>query len=204
MLFLKAAAVTLALSLGGMLIASPLGMLLACARTYGGRVLGGVAATYVEVLRGTPLLLQLYLLYFGLAPWLKLPAAAAAVLALGLNYAAYEAEAYRAGIQAVPEGHTEAGLALGLSRPRVVWSVVLPQAARLALPNVTSDFVSLLKDSSLVSVITVVELTKRMTIVAVDNRSYVLPGLLCAGLYFAMSYPLSIFARRLEEKLARS
>jgi len=199
-LFLKAAAVTLALSLGGMLIASPLGMLLACARTYGGRVLGGVAATYVEVLRGTPLLLQLYLLYFGLAPWLKLPAAAAAVLALGLNYAAYEAEAYRAGIQAVPEGHTEAGLALGLSRPRVVWSVVLPQAARLALPNVTSDFVSLLKDSSLVSVITVVELTKQMSITAVDVREWGRPGLACALLYLAMSYPLARLARRFEKK----
>ena len=202
-LFLKAAGVTLALSLGGMLLASPLGLLLACARTYGGRVLGGVAATYVEVLRGTPLLLQLYLLYFGLAPWLKLPAAAAALLALGLNYAAYEAEAYRAGIQAVPEGHTEAGLALGLSRPRVVWSVVLPQATRLALPNVTSDFVSLLKDSSLVSVITVVELTKQMSITAVDVREWARPGLACALLYLAMSYPLARLARRFEKRRHR-
>ncbi|HRG97779.1 MAG TPA: ABC transporter permease subunit, partial [Polyangiaceae bacterium] len=199
-LFVKAAGVTLALSLGGMLLASPLGLLLACARTYGGRVLGGAATAYVEVLRGTPLLLQLYLLYFGLAPWLKLPAAAAAVLALGLNYAAYEAEAYRAGIQAVPEGHTEAGLALGLSRPRVVWSVVLPQATRLALPNVTSDFVSLLKDSSLVSVITVVELTKQMSITAVDVREWARPGLACALLYLAMSYPLARLARRFEKK----
>ncbi len=202
LLFLRAAGVTLGLSLAGMALAAPLGLLLACARTYGGRLLGGLAAAYVEVLRGTPLLLQLYLLYFGLAPWLKLPAPAAAVLALGLNYAAYEAEAYRAGIQAVPKGHTEAGLALGLSRARVVWSVVLPQGARLALPNVTSDFVSLLKDSSLVSVITVVELTKQMSITAVDVREWARPGVACALLYLAMSYPLARLARRFEKQKA--
>jgi polar amino acid transport system substrate-binding protein len=151
-------------------------------------------------MRGTPLLLQLYVLYFGLAPWVKLPAPFAAVLALGLNYAAYEAEAYRAGIQAVPKGHAEAGLALGMSRFRVVRSVVLPQAVRLALPNVTSDFVSLLKDTSLVSVITVVELTKQMSITAVDVRAWGGPGLACALLYLAMSYPLARLARRFEKK----
>lgn len=200
MLLVRAALVTLTLSLAGMLIAAPLGLVIACARTYGGKALGAFATTYVEVMRGTPLLLQLYLLYFGLAPWLKLPAPFAAVLALGLNYAAYEAEAYRAGIQAVPKGHTEAGLALGMSRFRVVRSVVLPQAIRLALPNVTSDFVSLLKDTSLVSVITVVELTKQMSITAVDVRAWGGPGVACALLYLAMSYPLARLARRFEKK----
>lgn len=202
-LLLRAALVTLTLSLAGMALAAPLGLALACLRTYGGRPVSAMATTYVEVMRGTPLLLQLYLLYFGLAPWVKLPAPFAAVLALGLNYAAYEAEAYRAGIQAVPVGHTEAGLALGLSRFRVVRSVVVPQAVRLALPNVTSDFVSLLKDSSLVSVITVVELTKQMSITAVDVRSWSGPGLACALLYLAMSYPLARLARRFEARASR-
>lgn len=202
-LLLRAALVTLTLSLAGMALAAPLGLALACVRTYGARPLAAMATTYVEVMRGTPLLLQLYLLYFGLAPWVKLPAPFAAVLALGLNYAAYEAEAYRAGIQAVPEGHTEAGLALGLSRFRVVRSVVVPQAVRLALPNVTSDFVSLLKDSSLVSVITVVELTKQMSITAVDVRSWSGPGIACALLYLAMSYPLARLARRFEGRSPR-
>ncbi len=200
MLLVRAALVTLVLSLAGMSVAAPLGLLIACVRTYGGKVLAGVATAYVEVMRGTPLLLQLYVLYFGLAPWVKLPAPFAAVLALGLNYAAYEAEAYRAGIQAVPKGHAEAGLALGMSRFRVVRSVVLPQAVRLALPNVTSDFVSLLKDTSLVSVITVVELTKQMSITAVDVRAWGGPGLACALLYLSMSYPLARLARRFEKK----
>jgi polar amino acid transport system substrate-binding protein len=83
--------------------------------------------------------------------------------------------------------------------------VVLPQALRFSLPGVANDFIALLKDSSLVSVITVVELTKRMTIAAVDGRSWFVPGALCAALYFAMSYPLSRLARRLEARLgARS
>lgn len=198
LLFVRAAAVTLGLSVAGMALASPLGLLLAVARVYGGPFARRAAITYVELFRGTPLLLQLYLLYFGLAPWLDLPAPLAAVLALGSNYAAYEAEAYRAGIEAVPLGQVEAGLALGLSRWRVVWSVVLPQGARFALPNVTSDFVSLLKDSSLVSVITVVELTKQMAITAVDVRDWKMPGLACALLYLTLSVPLARLARRFE------
>lgn len=198
LLFVRAAGVTLGLSLAGMAFASPLGLSLAVTRVYGGPFARRAAITYVELFRGTPLLLQLYLLYFGLAPWLDLPAPVAAVLALGLNYAAYEAEAYRAGIEAVPLGQVEAGLALGLSRRRVVWSVVLPQGARFALPNVTSDFVSLLKDSSLVSVITVVELTKQMAITAVDVRDWKMPGLACALLYLVLSVPLARLARRFE------
>ena len=121
-----------------------------------------------------------------------------------MNYAAYEAEVYRAGIQAVPRGQMEAALSLGMPTSLALRRVVLPQGFRLALPSVTNDFIALLKDSSLVSVITVVELTKRMTITAVDVRSWAIPGLMCAALYFIMSYPLSLFARRLEARLARS
>jgi polar amino acid transport system substrate-binding protein len=126
------------------------------------------------------------------------------VLGLGMNYGAYEAEVYRAGIQAVPAGQMAAARALGMSTPLALRRIVLPQAFRLAIPNVTNDFIALLKDSSLVSVITVVELTKQMTITAVDVRSFVLPGLLCAALYFAMSYPLSRWARALEGRLGRT
>ena len=204
MMFFRGAGVTLLLSILAMALAIPLGLGLAVARLYGPKPLAAIAGAYVEFYRGTPVLLQLYVLYYGLATYVRLDAVTAAVLGLGMNYAAYEAEVYRAGIQGVPKGQMEAALSLGMTTPLALRRVVLPQAFRMALPSVTNDFIALLKDSSLVSVITVVELTKRMTIVAVDNRSYVLPGLLCAGLYFAMSYPLSIFARRLEEKLARS
>jgi len=147
---------------------------------------------------------QLYVIYFGLAPWIALDALAAAIIGLGLNYAAYESEIYRSGLNAVPSGQIEAATSLGMSIPLSLRRVVLPQALRVALPGMTNDFISLLKDSSLVSVITVVELTKRMTIVSVDTRSWIIPGLLCAALYFAMSYPLSIVSRRLEKRLERA
>jgi polar amino acid transport system substrate-binding protein len=200
-LFWKGAGVTLAISALAMAIAVPLGLGLALARLYGPAAARAAASAYVEVYRGTPVLLQLYLLYYGLAPIAKLSAMTAAVVGLGMNYAAYEAEVYRSGIQAVPKAQTEAALALGMSLPLALRRVVLPQAVKNAIPNVTNDFIALLKDSSLVSVITVVELTKQMTITAVDVRTWVGPGLLCAGLYFAMSYPLGIVARRLERRL---
>ncbi|MBX3227299.1 MAG: ABC transporter permease subunit [Labilithrix sp.] len=200
-LFLKGAGVTLFVSTLAMGIAIPLGLLLALGRMFGGRTAARLASAYVEVYRGTPVLLQLYLLYYGLAPVLKLGAIEAAVIGLGMNYAAYEAEVYRAGMQAVPKAQLEAALALGMSTRLALRRVVVPQALRHAIPNVTNDFIALLKDSSLVSVITVVELTKQMTITAVDVRSWIGPGLLCAGLYFAMSFPLGVISRRLEKKL---
>jgi polar amino acid transport system substrate-binding protein len=199
-LFLVAAVATLVISTAAMALAIPLGVLLALARLYMPRV-RPLATVYVEVVRGTPVLLQLYLLYYGLAGLLPLGAWTAATVGLGLNYAAYEAEIYRAGIQAVPIGQMEAALALGMSRRLALRRIVMPQAFRVALPGVTNDFIALLKDSSLVSVITVVELTKRMTITAVDLRGWLAPGLLCAAFYFAMSYPLSRLARQLERRL---
>jgi polar amino acid transport system substrate-binding protein len=200
-LFLKGAGITLLVSTLAMAVAIPLGLLLSLARLFGGPALARLASAYVEVYRGTPVLLQLYLLYYGLAPVLKLGALPAAVFGLGMNYAAYEAEVYRAGIQAVPKAQLESALALGMTTRLALRRVVLPQALRHAIPNVTNDFIALLKDSSLVSVITVVELTKQMTITAIDVRSWIGPGLLCAALYFSMSYPLGMIARRLEKKL---
>lgn len=202
-LFLQAAGVTLGVSVGAMLLAVPLGLLLALVRLYGPRAAAGAATAWVEVVRGTPLLLQLFVLYYGLASVLRLDPFVAAMLGLGLNYGAYEAEVHRGAIQAVPRGQWEAALALGMTRPVALRRVVLPQALRVALPNITNDFIALLKDSSLVSVISVVELTKRMTIVAVDVRDWVVPGGLCAGLYLGMSYPLARLARRLEARLRR-
>ena len=201
MLFFQGAGVTLVVSFLSFALAMPLGMLLAAVRIGAGAVGRGLAATYVEVFRGTPVLLQLYVLYFGLAPVLKLDAITASILGLGLNYAAYEAEVYRGAMLAIPRGQLEAASALGLGPWQTLRHVMLPQAARTALPAVTNDFVSLLKDSSLVSMLTVVELTKRMTITAVEIRSWLVPGLLCAALYFAMSFPLSRLSRRLEKRL---
>ena len=201
--FVEAAWVTLELSVLAFLVAVPLGMLLAVARVYGARPVAAAARVYIEVFRGTPVLLQLYVLYFGLASVISLGPMQAAVIGLGLNYGAYEAEVYRGALLAIPRGQSEAARALGFGPWQALRHVLLPQALRLALPPMTNDFVSMLKDSSLVSAITVIELTKRMTIAAVDLRGWLVPGLLCAVMYFALSFPLSELARRLERRLAR-
>jgi polar amino acid transport system substrate-binding protein len=201
--FASAAWVTLELSVLAFLLAVPIGVALAIARVYGAAPIAGAARLYIELFRGTPVLLQLFVLYYGLSPVISLGPMQAAVIGLGLNYGAYEAEVYRGALLAIPRGQSEASRALGMGPAQTLWHVLLPQALRLALPPMTNDFVSLLKDSSLVSVITVIELTKRMTIAAVDMRGWLIPGLLCAAFYLALSFPLSELARRLERRLAR-
>jgi polar amino acid transport system substrate-binding protein len=196
----RAAAITLAISVLAMLLAVALGALVAAGRVYGGPLLQGVLLAYVEVVRGTPVLLQLFVLYYGLSGVVRLPAFVAAVLGLGLNYAAYESEVYRAALQAIPRVQLEAARTLGLSEWQILRLVRGPQALRLALAPMTNDFVALLKDSSLVSVITVVELTKQTAIYATNLGSWVVPGLLCGAIYLAMSLPLSRLARRLEAR----
>ena len=200
LLFAEGAVVTLLISLAAMALAAPFGLALALVRLESPRF-APPATIYVEIVRGTPVLLQLYLLYYGLAGVLPLGPWTAAIVGLGLNYAAYEAEIYRAAIASVPRAQWEAALALGAPRRVAFRQIILPQALRLAVPGVTNDFISLLKDSSLVSVLTVVELTKRMTITAVDSRGWLIPGALCAALYFALGYPFTRLARRLERRL---
>jgi polar amino acid transport system substrate-binding protein len=155
---------------------------------------------YVEITRGTPILLQLFVLYYGLATAIRLPAFVAAFLGLALNYAAYESEIYRSALEAIGRGQLEAARTLGFSEWQILRLIRGPQAFRIALAPMTNDFVALLKDSSLVSVLTVVELTKQTQIFATNLGSWALPGALCASLYLAMSLPLSALARRLEQR----
>jgi polar amino acid transport system substrate-binding protein len=196
----RAAAITLLLSCLAMALAVSLGMAIATGRVYGDALTRSALTFYVEVMRGTPVLLQLFVIYYGLSAVVRLPAFAAALIGLGLNDAAYESEIYRSALQAVPRGQLEAARILGLTEPQILRLVRGPQAFRIALAPMTNDFVALLKDSSLVSVITVVELTKQTQIFATNIGSWVLPGMLCAGLYLAMSLPLAHLARRLEEQ----
>jgi polar amino acid transport system substrate-binding protein len=197
---LRASVVTIVLSCLAMALAVALGVVIASGRVYGAMPLRALLTFYVEVVRGTPVLLQLFVLYYGLSSVIRLPAFIAALLGLGLNYAAYESEIYRGALEAVPRGQLEAARTLGLSEVQVLRLVRGPQAFRLALPPMTNDFVALLKDSSLVSVITVIELTKQTSIFAANTGSWVVPGALCAALYLAMSLPLSRLAQWLETR----
>jgi polar amino acid transport system substrate-binding protein len=198
----RAAAITLLVSVLSMALAVAIGLALASGRVYGARWLRTVTTLYIEIVRGTPLLLQLFVIYYGLAGMVRLPAFLAAVLALGLNYAAYEAEIYRGALEAVPRAQLEAGRTLGFSELQILRLIRGPQALRFALAPMTNDFVALLKDSALVSVITVVELTKQTAIYATNIGSWMLPGMLCAVIDLAMSWPLSRLARRLEQRWA--
>ena len=202
-ILLEAAITTLWVTLASMTLAMTCGLGLALSRCYGTPALRRTAIVYIEVFRGTPLLLQLYFIYFGLAQALgwNLPAGAAAVLTLGLNYAANEAENLRAGLEAVPRGQTEAAMALGLSPALTLRRVVLPQALRISLPGITNDLIALFKDSSIVSVIGLVELTKEFLIRSLDAGDYLGLGILTAAIYLAMGHAASAAARALERRL---
>lgn len=201
-LLLRGAVTTVELSILAMALAVVAGLAVALLRLYGIAPLRWLARAYVEVIRGTPLLIQLFLIYYGLPEvGIRLNAFFAAILGLGLNYAASEAENYRAGIQAIPAGQTEASEALGMNRGQTLRHIVLPQALRLVIPPVTNDFIAMFKDSSIVSVITMVELTKVYGMLAMSTYDYIGLGLMTAGIYFALSYPASIFANWLERKL---
>jgi polar amino acid transport system substrate-binding protein len=199
----RAAVITLILSCVSMMLAVAIGVLIATGRVYGPAPLGAVLTAFVEIIRGTPLLLQLFVLYFGLAAVIQLPAFVAALIGLGVNYAAYESEIYRGALEAVPQGQLDAARTLGFTDRQALILVRGPQAFRFALAPMTNDFVALLKDSSLVSVITVVELTKQTSIFAANIGSWVLPGALCAALYLVLSLPLARLARRIEKSWRR-
>jgi polar amino acid transport system substrate-binding protein len=202
-LLLRAALVTIEISAAAMAIAIAMGLFLAVLRVFGPRFISWLVIAFIEVIRGTPLLIQLFIIFYGLpAIGIRFSPLWAAVIGLGINYAAYEAENYRAGIQSIPQGQMDAALALGLSRMQTIRKIVLPQAIRLVIPPVTNDFIALLKDSSLVSVITMVELTKMYGQLAATNYDYIGIGLLTAGIYFVLGLPIARLSRALEGRLA--
>src|SRR5262245_6528455 len=202
-LLLQGALVTLEISVLSMAIAIGLGLFMAVLRVFGPPAIVWPVVAFIEVIRGTPLLIQLFIIFYGLPSiGIRFSPLWAAVIGLGINYAAYEAENYRAGIQSIPRGQLDAALALGLTRIQTIRKIVLPQAVRLVIPPVTNDFIALLKDSSLVSVITMVELTKMYNQLAATNYDYIGLGLLTAAIYFLLGLPIARLSRVLETRLA--
>lgn len=209
----EAAWLTLKLSLTAMVFAIIMGFCLALLRIYGMAPIRWLVTLYIECVRGIPLLIQLLLIYYGLpmlsdylpmpfSRWVCLPPFLGGVVALAINYSTYEAEIYRAGLLSVPRGQMEAARALGMTHFQSLLHVVLPQAIRIVIPPVTNDFVMLLQDSSLVSMITIVELTRAYQYLAATNFNYLGTGLLAAGFYLLLGFPFVRLARRLEKRLA--
>lgn len=198
----RAAGVTVLIALGAMIIALGLGLALALGQWRGPRWLRALATLYVEFFRGTPVLVQLLFLYFGLPViGLAMPNWLTALVGLGLNYAAYESQVYRASLEAVPAGQWEAAYSLGMSPALAFRRIIFPQAFRIALPPMTNDFVSLFKDTSVAFAISVWELATAYRELANASGEFLLLGAIVSAFYLAMSLPLAHLARRLEARM---
>ena len=195
----QAALLTLAISVVSMGVAMFVGLILVVLRLFAPFPLRWLATGYIEIIRGTPLLIQLLFIFYGLPHvGIRLSPFLAGVAGLGLNYAASEAENYRAGLLSVPNGQWQAALALGLSRAKALRLIIVPQAIRLVLPPLTNDFIALLKDSSLVSALTLVELTGAYNRLATQTFDYFGAGLLIALIYLLLGLPFVRIARWVE------
>lgn len=187
-----------------MFLATILAVLGALGRLSANAIANGVAGLYVSLVRGTPLLVQIYFVYLALPQFgIRLDALVAGIIALGFNYGAYMTEIFRAGIQAVPRAQREAAESLGMPERAVMRRVVLPQAIRVVIPAIGNDFVAMIKDSALISTISVTELLWRAS--AVGNRNFrTLQALLiAAAVYWALTIIFSFFQERLERRMAR-
>lgn len=194
--------VTLVVSAASLVLSTVIGLLIAMMRIGPGRLLPAVAWFYVWIVRGTPLLLQLFAIYYALpAAGLRVGPWEGGILALSLNSSAYFAEIFRGAIQAVPAGQREAALAIGMMPGQAMWRIVLPQAARPALPPYIGQATTLLKNSSLVSVIAVPDLM--LTAQSIYSSTYrVVEVMVMAGLlYLAMTSLLQIAQSVLERRL---
>lgn len=196
-----AALKTVQVSFLAMIVAIIGGLLLVGARLYGGKFLQKFSVLFIEVIRGTPLLLQLFFIFYALPSFgLEFSPLWAAVMGLGLNYSVQECEIYRGGLMSVHRNQIEVAQLLGLSGWQIFWSVKAPQAFRICLPPMTTDFIALIKDSSLVSVITMVELTKSYSILASTYYDYFGFALIAGLFYLLIGMPFVLLSRYLERK----
>jgi cystine transport system permease protein len=195
---------TVPLSLLSFALGLGLGFLTALARLYGGRVLSSVARFYVWVIRGTPLLVQLFLIFYGLPNLgIVLDAFPAALIGFTLNMGAYTSEILRAAIASIPVGQWEAAFSIGMSWPQAMRRTILPQAARVATPPLANSFIGLVKDTSLAAAITVPELFQSAQRVAAATYEPLILYSEAALIYLMFSSVLSALQSRLEARLGR-
>ena len=195
---------TILLAFGAMFIAVVLGLPLSFGQTSGPKIVRFLCTIYIEFFRGTPVIVQLLFLYFGLPViGIALPGWFTALVGLGLNYAAYESQIYRSAFEAIPRRQWDVAYSLGM-RPLLAFRrVIFPQAIRIALPPMTNDFVALFKDTSAAFAIAVWELATAYREIANATQSYLLLGAVVSVFYLAMSLPLARIAHKLEEKMKR-
>lgn len=201
---LKASLVTIGLAAASMAAGLILGLLVALIRIANVPVLAQIVRGYVSVIRGTPLLVQIYLVYYGLPQLgVNLEPIPSAIIALSLNLGAYLSESFRGAIESVPKGQTEAALSLGMGYWTSMRRIVVPQSLRTALPTIGNTFLGLLKDTSLVSVITVTELLRQSSVIIARTWQPLTIYLTAAAVYWVMAIIFSFFQGKIERRVSR-
>ncbi|MBU3984538.1 MAG: amino acid ABC transporter permease, partial [Proteobacteria bacterium] len=191
--------VTFQVTIASICLALLLGLLAGLGRISRNRIVNLVASTYVEIIRGIPLLVQLFYIYFALGRIVRVPDMVAAIIALGFCYGAYMGEVFRAGIMSIDHGQTEASLSLGFNRSQTMRYVILPQAWRTILPPVGNEFIALLKDTSLVSIIAVSDILRRGREFASESFLYFETYTLIAIIYLLITLVLSKILSNVEQ-----
>ncbi|HET6616443.1 MAG TPA: amino acid ABC transporter permease [Gemmatimonadota bacterium] len=202
---LQGAGITVLISVASIVGATILAILGALGRISTNPILYAIASFYVSLIRGTPLIAQIYIIYFALPQLdIVIPAIPAGILALSLNYGAYMTEIFRAGIQAVPRGQREAAGALGMRQAHIMRRIVLPQAVRIVTPAIGNEFIAMLKDSALLSTISVHETLFLAQRLGRSSFEPITALLIAAIVYWILTIVFSIFQERLEKRMARS
>ena len=203
-LFLEGATTTVLLSFFSVIVGVGCGTLMALARLSSNKFLSKAAKVYIDIIRGTPLLVQLYLVYFGLATVLDLNDFVSGVIAVSVNTTAYIAEIIRSGIQSVDKGQMEAARSMGMPKRMAMRQIILPQAMKNILPAIGNEFATLIKETSIVSLIGIHDLMYRSDTVRGATFTVFIPLLMTAFLYFVMTTTIAFFMDKLERKLQAS
>lgn len=203
-LLLEGVTLTIIVTFCSVILSSLLGLVWAIMAVSKSPVLRGISRTYITIIRGIPIIVQLFYIYFVLPELgINLTALQAGIIGLGLAYSAYQAENFRAGIEAIDKGQIEAAHSIGMTDSLIMRRVILPQATRIVLPPFGNTLIMLLKDSSLVSTITVAELTRQGQLIASSTFDNMTVFSLVALMYLAMALPLTSLTRYLEKRYAK-
>ena len=203
-LFLEGATTTVLLSFFSVIVGVGCGTLMALARLSSNKFLSKAAKVYIDIIRGTPLLVQLYLVYFGLATVFDLNDFVSGVIAVSVNTTAYIAEIIRSGIQSVNKGQMEAARSMGMPKRMAMRQIILPQAMKNILPAIGNEFATLIKETSIVSLIGIHDLMYSSDTVRGATFTVFIPLLMTAFLYFVMTTTIAFFMDKLERKLQAS
>ena len=203
LLILKGTGITLSLCLCAILLGAVIGMVIGIMRASKITILRGISFIYIYIIRGTPLLMQLFLVYYGLPLLIgySIPAFTTAVLGLTLYTGAYLAEIVKSGIWAIDKGQSEAAAALGMTKWQEFFKIILPQAMRVIIPPGTGFFIALIKDSSLVSAIGFTELARAGKLIISRTFEPFSVYLIIAAVYFIICYALSKYSNKIEKKM---